>query len=126
MPAEVVIVHPDSTMALALVSAFQARGRTVTHYADPILAMDGLEQTNLLRLLVTCLEFDDGRSNGQALALMTRSRHPKVKFLFMCARGHDRHVSDLGECIALPADVTSVVDKGEELLQDRSAIAPIV
>jgi DNA-binding NtrC family response regulator len=126
MPAEVLVVHPDNAIAFAVAHAFQARGRTVRHYADPLLAMTALERADLIELLVTCVEFDDERSNGQALALMTRSRHPNAKFLFMCEPGQDQHVSDLGECVALPADVASVVDKGEELLQDRSAPAPVV
>jgi DNA-binding response OmpR family regulator len=91
MPAEVVIVHPDSGMASTLAHAFQARGWTVRYYADPP------ESASLIELLLTCVKFDDGRSNGQALALMTRSRRPNVKLLFMCAPGDEQHVSDLGE-----------------------------
>lgn len=123
MPAEVVIVHPDGRMASTLADAFRARGRTVRHYADPLLAMDALTQANLIELLVTCVQFDDGRSNGHALALMTRSRRLSVMVLFMCAPGDEQHVSDLGECIPLSADAPSVVTKGEELLQKRAASA---
>lgn len=125
MPAEVVIVHPDDATASTLAHAFQAQGRTVRYYADPLLAMDALEQAYLIELLVTCVRFDDGRSNGQALALMTRSRRPNVKLLFICAAGDEQHVSNLGECVPLPVDVPSVAIKGAELLQDRPTPAAV-
>lgn len=121
MRAEIVIVHPDSLTASRLAFAFQARGWTVRHYADPLLAMDALEQANLIKLLVTCVAFHDGRSNGISLALMTRSRRPNVKLIFMCAPGDEQHARELGECVALPTDVPAVVEKGEALLQDHPA-----
>jgi DNA-binding response OmpR family regulator len=123
MPAEVVIIHPDSPTASALAVAFRARGWTVRYYADPLLAMDALEKASLIELLLTCVRFADGRSNGQALALMARQRRPDVKLLFMCAPSDEHHVCDLGECVALPVDLASVVIKGEKLLQDRPVTA---
>jgi ActR/RegA family two-component response regulator len=96
MPAQVVIVHNDWDFATEAVAAFKARGYSVAHYHDALAAMIVLPDATSIELLITCLEFGKGRSNGVALANMVRLRKQDARFIFIGPPDPANEAEELG------------------------------
>jgi hypothetical protein len=96
MPAQVVIVHDDLAFATSAALAFEAQGLSVIRYEDALAATDALAQASKIELLITCLDFGQGRSNGIALASMVRLRKRGVRFMFIGPSDPLNYVEGLG------------------------------
>jgi DNA-binding NtrC family response regulator len=79
MPAQIVIVHDDQDCADCLTTILRTAGYDTASYIDPIAALSALDQAQRVKLLITRVEFAEGRSNGVSLALVARRRVPGVK-----------------------------------------------
>ena len=121
MPAQVVIVLPDSAELEDLAGAIRVNGHSVQTFADPLPALEALEQARRIELLITSVKFPPGKSNGQALALMTRMRRPRIKVIFICPADEQEHIADLGYCLPPPVDVQAVAALVEDLLSPEAA-----
>lgn len=115
MPAQVVIVHPDSVACKDLAEAIRANGHTVQPFVSPMLALAALEQATQVELLITCVQFNPGMPNGKALAMMTLRKRPGLKLLFLTGPGEAEHVADLGECLPLSSGPVAVANTAERL-----------
>lgn len=82
MPARVVVVlGPDLSEETA--TALGKAGYEAAAFADPMIALDALESAERVELLITRLDFGDGKPNGIALARMTRHKRPKIAVIFV-------------------------------------------
>ena len=115
MPAQVVLVHDEEAFSANVGRALAASGYQVMAFPDPLVALQALENAERLQLLITRIEFPAGRSNGQALALMARTRRPDVQVLFVCPPQFNSYVADLGEVLLAPATVSDVVETAMRL-----------
>ena len=121
MPAQVVVVFPDPAVLDGLASAIGANGHTVRTFADPMLALNALDQAQHVELLITGVHFSSGKPNGRSLALMARLRRPGIRLIFICSLEEEEHVADLGRCLRPPVDVPAVAALAETLLNQAAA-----
>ena len=85
MPAPIVFVHANSEFLSAGATALRAVGYDVVVFPEPLVALSALESPRRIEVLVTGVQFPDGRSNGVALALMARRHRPSAKAIFLLA-----------------------------------------
>jgi hypothetical protein len=84
MPARVVVVLGEADgLAQRTVETLLADGIDAVALPNSMAALDALEASRKIELLVTCPEFPGGPPNGIALARMARLKRPEVTILFV-------------------------------------------
>jgi DNA-binding NtrC family response regulator len=112
MSATVLVVHSETDACELMVSALRAAGFEVVGFSDPMRALDAVESDSRIRVLVTRINFGEGRLNGIALARMLRHNiGRRIKVVFV-GRSENRRYVDDGECefIPHPIDPKALVD----------------
>jgi hypothetical protein len=115
MPAEIIVVFADGQFSNEVVSRLRGGGHDAAALADSMKALDALEVSTRVELLVTCLDFGKNKPNGIALARMAGLKRPSIKFLFVGSRDLAPHAADLGVFLASPVSVNDVVTEVERL-----------
>lgn len=116
MPARVVVVHDDPDFAIAATVALTLAGYSVAAFIDPLAALDVLEATQSVEVLITRVEFPPGKSNGIALARIVRTRRPGVRVLFIASQDLREFGGGLGEFLPMSTDPASVAEVVARLL----------
>ena len=98
MPARIVVVHDRESA----VTALQAAGYETKAFASSMTAIDALETTQRIELLITRVTFPEGTPHGVFLARMARVKKPGVQILFAAREGNREHTEGLGEFLAMP------------------------
>ena len=83
VPARIVVVHDDTGLSEELAARLRTEGHGVATFPDPLAAWEALEAAARTEVLVAGVEFPPGRSNGVALAIMTRLKRPQIRVLFI-------------------------------------------
>jgi DNA-binding NtrC family response regulator len=112
MSATVLVVHSDTDARELMLSALRAAGFDATGFGDPMIALDAVESDSNIKVLVTRINFGEGRLNGVALARMLRHNVPRdIKVVFVGRPENRRHVDDgQGEFIPHPISPRALVD----------------
>ena len=110
MPAHIVIVHTDAAFLEAVCAALSATGKSVCGYSDAMQALDALEGATTIEVLVTRVDFGEGKLNGVALARMAQLRRPEVKVLFIARTENQEYTTGVGDLLTVP-DVVAAVDR---------------
>ena len=73
MPARVVVVHDETDFSDQLVAALRSAHHEVAPFADPMVALTTREKApERVEVLITRMQFGEGKINGLSLALMAR------------------------------------------------------
>jgi DNA-binding response OmpR family regulator len=120
MPARVVVVHDEPEFVDELVAALNLAGYQVAVFPDPIAAWGALEAARLTEVLITCVQFPPGKSNGLALAYMARANRRSIQVIFTALPEFASECEDAGVFLPQPVPVRHVV-KTVELLLQRAA-----
>ena len=110
MPAPVVIVHDHPIFLKAATSALRACGHDVVAFSDPFVALEAIEATKKIEVLITRVTFPSGKPNGVSLALMARTRRSGLKIVFTAQAGHKKHTDGIGELLPHPIDMSKLVE----------------
>ena len=84
-------------------------------------ALDALENGHSVELLVTCLDFQPGKPNGIALALMARTKCPGIKVLLTGPLDLAPFAEGIGQFIEAPVSVGEIVAAAVRLLPPTPA-----
>jgi CheY-like chemotaxis protein len=76
MPAAVLVVHDERNTRELAVSALRAAFLEAVGFADPMAALDAIQASSHVRVLVTRVMFGPDKLNGIALARMVRVKRP--------------------------------------------------
>jgi DNA-binding NtrC family response regulator len=118
MPAAVLVVHEQSTRELA-VSALRAAYIEAVGFADPMVALDAIEASSRVRVLVTRVMFGPNKLNGVALARMVRVKWPGTKVMFIALEEYAPHTEGLGVFLPMPLNPDIFVATVSRLLVAR-------
>ncbi len=111
MPAPVLIVHQEHITREMFLQAVQAAGYEAAGFADPMKALDAIEADSRVRVLVTRVDFGEGKLNGAALARVVRHNVRRdISVVFVGHPENEPHVRGEGEFIPHPVDPQAVVD----------------
>jgi DNA-binding NtrC family response regulator len=110
MPASIVIVHDDLDFVDQLTMALRLAGYDVVSFVDPMAALNDLDTSHWLEVLVTRAFFGLGKMNGVALARMARSKRPGIRVLFTALPKFADYAEGLGKFMPMPLSVPDVVD----------------
>jgi DNA-binding NtrC family response regulator len=124
MPARVVVVLDDLAFAKQAAEELAAKNYGAVALADPIAALDALESAVRVEVLITCTDHGDGKPNGVSLALMTRSKRPNVKIVFVGTPEQAQHTEGLGTFLTSPITVEEVVEAAARLLTTSDGCPP--
>ena len=79
MPAAVLVVHDEQNTRELAVSALREAFLEAVGFEDPIAALDVIEASSRVRVLVTRVMFGPGKLNGVALARSVRLKRPATR-----------------------------------------------
>lgn len=117
VPDHVVVVHDDQEFLAAVVAALKLKYCNVAAFIDPMAALDALDAAQNVEVLITRVQFSRGKPNGLALARMARARRPRIRIPFTTLPGFAKHAERLGTFMALPMEVSDIVDAVGRLLK---------
>jgi DNA-binding NtrC family response regulator len=116
VPARVVVVHDETDFSDRAVTALGFAGYDVVAFADPMAALNALDTAERVEVLITRVEFEPGKINGVALALMARTKRPGIKVVFAALQEFEHHAAGLGEFMPAPVSVSELVETVRQLL----------
>jgi CheY-like chemotaxis protein len=119
MPARVVLVHDHVEFADELAGILRSEGHDVATFPDPLAAWDALEAVQRTEVLVTCVEFPPGRSNGIAIAHMARTKRKEIQLIFTALPEHARIAEEDGIFMPITAPATEVAAAVNRLLVQK-------
>ena len=120
MPATVLVVHDErGTRELAMI-ALRAAFLEAVGFDDPIMALDAIEASSRVRVLVTGVESPPGKPNGVALALMVRTKRPGTKVMFVASEEYAPHTEGLGVFLPSPLNPDILVATVGRMLVTRN------
>jgi DNA-binding NtrC family response regulator len=102
MPAAVLVVHDELSTRERAVSALRAAFLEVIGFSDPMAALEAIEASSRVRVLVTRVVFGRGKLNGVALARMVRVKRPGTKVVFVAREEYAPHTEGLGVFLPMP------------------------
>jgi DNA-binding NtrC family response regulator len=109
MPARVVVVHDEPELLTELVAAIRLAGHDVAAFVDPMKALDALDVAQRIEVLITRVQFPQGKPNGIALALMARTKRPGIRVVFTARPEFAQATEGLGTFTPAPINVAEVV-----------------
>jgi DNA-binding response OmpR family regulator len=121
MPARVVVVHDDPRKTEALVTRLGSEGYEVTGFPDALAAYDALLEAGSVELLITRIQFDDGRSNGISLAMLGRTKKPNMKVLFVARPVYEGLTQGIGEFLPWTASIERIVAEALSMLRGQTS-----
>jgi DNA-binding NtrC family response regulator len=110
MPAPVVVVHQQLETQRMLISTVRDAGYEVAGFADPLKALDAIENGSRARVLITRLDFGPGKLNGIALARMIRHKGLGVQMVFVGQADKARYLDRTEAFVPHPVDLDAVAD----------------
>jgi DNA-binding NtrC family response regulator len=122
MPASIVIVHDDPDFVDQLTVALRLARYDAISFVDPMAALNALDASHWLEVLVTRVHFGLGKMNGVGLARMARSKRPGIRVLFTALPEFEEYAVGLGEFMPMPVSVADVVDAVAGMLESDSHI----
>jgi DNA-binding NtrC family response regulator len=102
MPAAVLVVHDEQSARELAVTALRAAFLEVVGFADPMTALDAIEASSRVRVLITRVVLGPGKPNGVALARMVRVKRPSTKVVFVAREENAPHTEGLGVFLPRP------------------------
>jgi DNA-binding NtrC family response regulator len=117
MPASIVIVHDDATLAGEAMHLLRLAGHRVVALNDQMTALEVLREMQEINLLITRVFFGQGKLNGIALARMARYRRPATKVIFAALTQHEQHADGVGEFLSLPVRAEELAAAAERVLR---------
>lgn len=119
MPAPVLVVDDEiDTRDLAL-EALRAAGLEAIGFSDPMAALAVIEVDSRVRVLVTRIDFGEGKLNGVALARMLSIKRRGLKTVFIARPEYECFAEGVGEFLHRPLNHHHLVDVVGRLLSSR-------
>jgi DNA-binding NtrC family response regulator len=119
MPAAVLVVHDERSTRELAVSALRAAFLEAVGFTDPLAALDAIEASSQVRVLVTRVMFGPDQLNGIALARMVRMKRPGIKLVFVAREEYAPHAEGLGVFLPRPLNPDIFVATVSRLLIAR-------
>jgi DNA-binding NtrC family response regulator len=117
MPTRVVLVYDEPEFAGQLTADLRFAGYDVTAFVDPMAALEALDSSLYLEVLITRVNFGAGKVNGISLARMARSKRPGIRVLFAARPEFAEYAEGLGKFMPLPVSVPDIVDAVGRMLE---------
>ena len=125
MPAPIVVVLNDVTLADRAAEALTLLGHEAIAIPDPMSVLDALDGAKCIDMLVTSGNFGDGKPNGISLVRMTRAKRPDLMALFIGPPDIIDIISRHGKYLATPTTPMQIALAVEEMMNpahpDRAA-----
>jgi DNA-binding NtrC family response regulator len=119
MPAAVLVVHDERNTRELAVASLRDAFLEVVGFDDPLMALDAIEASSRVRVLVTRMAFGAGKLNGVALSRMVRMKRPGTKVVFVARAENAPHAEGLGVVLPGPLDPDLLVATVSRLLVTR-------
>jgi hypothetical protein len=97
-------------MGMSVAVALKVAGYEVSMFPDPMVALDALESTSDVKVLITNLQFPPGKPNGISLARVARVKRPGLQVVIIGRPEFAAHADGLGAFVPAPIDIADVVD----------------
>ena len=120
MPAPIIVVHDENDVRQAAVDALRAAGHECVGFADPMTALDAIEDNTRVRVLVTRVDFGEGKLSGLALSRMLLVKQAGITTVFIARPEYERLAEGVGVFLPIlrfdPGSLVEMVEVVERLL----------
>jgi len=120
MPAPIIVVHDENDVRQAAVDALRAAGHECVGFADPMTALDAIEDNTRVRVLVTRMDFGEGKLSGLALSRMLLVKQAGITTIFIARPEYERLAEGVGVFLPIlrfdPRSLVEMVEVVERLL----------
>ncbi|HET6237529.1 MAG TPA: hypothetical protein VFE41_21620 [Acetobacteraceae bacterium] len=116
MPARALIVLNQSDASIAVAIALKVAGYDTANLCDPMIALDVLETTRRVEVLIANVHFGQGKPNGVSLAHMAKAKQPGIKVVLTDEADFAAFVDGVGEFLPAPATLPEMVEAVQRLL----------
>ena len=110
MRASVAIVHNDPTFLEIAAVALRDAGHDVVAFDDSMTALNEINAAGHFEVLITRVSFPEGKPNGASLALVLRTKYPRLKAIFAARAEWQTYIEGIGELIPHPVDLPKLVE----------------
>jgi DNA-binding NtrC family response regulator len=110
MSATVVIADHNHVDLEAAATAIRDAGYDVATFDDSMAALIAVEQAETVRVLVTRLNFPQGKPNGLSIASMLWAKRPSLKVIFIARADMAEFTGGIGELLTRPVDLPKLVE----------------
>jgi len=121
MPAAVLVVHDDRDTRALAVATLRAAFLEPVGFDDPMVALDAIEASSRVRILVTRVAFGPSKLNGVALARKIRLKRPNTKVVFVAREENEPYTEGLGVFLPMPLNPDHLVATVSSLLVQQGA-----
>lgn len=118
MPATIVLVYDEPRVAADIAIALRAKNYDIAVFNDPLAAMVALDTPDKIRVLITSIHFPEGRSNGLAMARMTRLKGRNVHAILIDAPETQHFATEIsGTFLPTPVNMERLLAAVKDALQ---------
>ena len=117
MPARILVVHDEPEFIDQAVKALRHAGWEAEGFTDSMVAVHALDDPGKIELLITRVQLGPGKPHGVSLAMMAKSKRPKIKVLFTALPEYEEQVQPLGKFLPLPVGTAQLLEAVERLLK---------
>jgi DNA-binding NtrC family response regulator len=110
MPAPVIVVHDEADIREACLRALREAGHEVAGFDDATAALDAVEPDGRARVVVTRIDFGNGKLSGDAFARMLRYKRRGIKVVFIVRPENEVYADGPGEFVPESLDPKALVD----------------
>jgi DNA-binding NtrC family response regulator len=110
LPDCIFLVHDDLAFLRQCEAALRDSGYSVVAFDSSLTALERLQRTDLVEVLVTRTRFPAEHPDGIALANMARRVHPGIKIVLTAVPEVAQYVDGLGDILTAPVGPADVVD----------------
>jgi FixJ family two-component response regulator len=111
MPAPVIVVHDEDDVRQSTVDALLAAGHECVGFVDPMTALDAIEDNTRVRVLVTRVDFGEGKLSGLALSRMLLVKRAGISTVFIARPEYERLAEGVGVFLPIiPFDPQSLIE----------------
>jgi len=121
MAARILLVFDDTDLLERVRGVLTDLGHETLIFANPTRALDALESSAPVDLLITAIDFGQGQLNGVALGRMAHVNRWAANLLLLGKHELAAEAEGLGEFLAFPVDVQALIGATARLLKPSVA-----
>jgi DNA-binding NtrC family response regulator len=101
MPAPIIVVHDEGDVRQGAVDALRAAGHECVGFGDPMTALDAIEDNTRVRVLVTRVDFGEGKLSGLALTRMLLVKGAGISTIFVAQPEYEHLTEGVGVFLSI-------------------------
>ena len=110
MATSVALVHDEPAFVVSATAALERAGFEVMSFSYPMIAMNEIESARTVDTLITRVGFPSGKPTGISLALVLRTKLPRLNIVFVARDERETFTEGIGVLIPHPVYIQRLIE----------------